>query len=348
MNLQLQIQQYLEAKEKYYLGEPIMSDEKFDELEEQLIELGYDPKVGLVDTIVSDSDKVEHKNKVLSLSKQKVLEETMSIEIAEKLFSNYGLSDLSWKYDGLAICLNYENGQLIDASTRGNGTLGRNVMYKVKGKVPQTISSKENVELRFEAVMKNQIFNTKYSEKYSHPRNLVAGIFNDITETDERIDDVDFVLLEAISHDGYVLPISQFQEFQHKSFVKIDSAESLKQAFDEASANRSTYSYGTDGMVLTSVDVNMFEHNGHHPKHAIAIKFMPPKLISTITKISWTLHRTGNYKPIIHFEQIIVDGRSIKKASGYNLAYFIENDLKFFSHWDNVIAQYDLHLFSCT
>ena len=84
-------------------------------------------------------------------------------------------------------------------------------MYKLKNKIPQTISCKENVELRFEAVMKNQTFLEKYSDAYSHPRNLVAGIFNDITETDKRIDDVDLVLLEVIYHDGTIGNIDNLQ-----------------------------------------------------------------------------------------------------------------------------------------
>lgn len=325
-NLQELIVLYSKAKENYYTGESIMSDSDFDELEEKLIELGYDPKVGYIDSAIDDEEKIPHTNMVLSLGKQKILEDTMDLEIANKLFDKYGLSDLSWKYDGLALNLNYKNGQLISAATRGNGKVGRNVMYKVKGKIPQTINITKDVELRFEAVMKNQVFNEKYSEKYSHPRNLVAGIFNDITETDERINDVDLVLLEVIYHDGTIGSIEDFKEFKPKTYFIIDSVESLKLIFDKASTNRSVYDYGTDGMVLSSKSFE-FKHNGKHPNHAIAIKFNPPKLIGTITKIDWNLQRTGTYKPIIHFEPLTVDGRKIKKASGYNMAYILKHDL---------------------
>jgi DNA ligase (NAD+) len=70
-----------------------------------------------------------------------------------------------------------------------------------------------------------------------------------------------------------------------------------------------------------------FEHNGHHPIHAIAVKFKPPQLVSTVTEIEWKLQKTGKLVPIIHFKPITVDGRLIKKASGHNIEYLVKHDI---------------------
>ena len=79
--------------------------------------------------------------------------------------------------------------------------------------------------------------------------------------------------------------------------------------------------------MVYSSNNSKFEHNGHHPKYAIAIKFAPPILKSTITNITWKLHKTGRYVPKIYFVPIIVDGREIKQATGHNLEYLVKYDL---------------------
>lgn len=327
-NIHQLIEKYGNAKEKYYQGEPLMSDEEFDALEDQLVSLGFDPKVGYDE--IDENEKVQHGQKMLSLGKRKVLDDEMELEMAKEIHSKYGDGTLSWKYDGLAINVRYKNGKLFSASTRGNGTHGRNVLYKVKHLIPGTIHLLDDIELRFEGVMKTKTFEEKYLDlDYSHPRNLVAGIIRDENENDSRLQDVDLVLLEAVKVESgeIIKDLTQFDGFIIKKQFIIVGSHKLKEVFDMCNKRRSEYTYPTDGLVYSGFDFKYFNHNDHHPDHAVSIKFKPPMLVSTITQISWKLQRTGNYTPIIHFEPLKVDGRWIKKASGYNLHYLIENDL---------------------
>ena len=325
------IDKYFEYKEAYYSGQPLVSDEEFDAFELQLVDLGFDPKVGTIEEI-NDSEKIEHGQKMLSLNKIQILEDEMLFDIAKSTFSKYNKGKLSWKYDGLAINVRYKNGKLVSASTRGNGTFGRNVLYKLKSKLPETISFLKDVELRFEAVMPTETFIKKYSSDYAHPRNLVAGIVRDENANDSRIEDFDLVLLEVIEVDNSTIILldfdKSFPEFPIKAdFEIINDMYELREAYNKMYNSRSDYKYPTDGLVYASLTKTVFKHNGHHPEHAISIKFKPPRLISTIEKITWKLHRTGNWKPIIWYTPIVVDGRLCKKASGYNMRYIVDNNM---------------------
>ena len=178
------IELYLQYKEQYYLGEPLISDEEFDMFEDNLISDGYDPIVGYQE--IDQSKKVKHSQKMLSLGKVKILTDTMSIEIAQDVFDKFGPGDLSIKYDGLAIDLQYTKGILSMISTRGSGTFGQNVYDKLKHLVPSAIGSFESVSIRCELVMNQRLYETKYSHQYKHSRSLVAGITNDINIDDKR------------------------------------------------------------------------------------------------------------------------------------------------------------------
>jgi NAD-dependent DNA ligase len=167
-----------------------------------------------------------------------------------------------------------------------------------------------------------ETFIKKYSSDYAHPRNLVAGIVRDENENDSRIEDVDLVLLEAIEVDNSEITLlgftQLFPEFPNKAdFEIINDMYELREAYNKMYNSRSDYKYPTDGLVYASLEKTSFKHNGHHPEHAISIKFKPPRLISTIEKITWRLHRTGNWKPLLQFNKLIVDGRTIQRASGY-------------------------------
>lgn len=330
MNIEEKYELYKKAKFAYYnSSEPIMSDEEFDSLEDELIDAGYDPELGYQE--ISKSDKIKHNLKMLSLGKIKVMDDKMSIETANELFDKYGPGLLSWKYDGLALEAQYKDGYLVALCTRGDGIYGKNVLEKFKHLVPYRINWMRKLDVRFEAVMNERVFEHKYSGKYKHSRNLVAGIFNDIDINDERKFDIEVKVLEIIDVESkkFIQPalINDWFVKNYKGHLNCYSASDIKQFFDECYKNRSNYQYGTDGMVYTSLSQETYEFKGNYPTYATAIKFKPPRLISTITDISWRLSRTGRYIPVIHFQPITVDGRNIKQASGYNLKYLLDNNL---------------------
>jgi DNA ligase (NAD+) len=237
--LEQKIELYKQWKEAYYLGEPIVSDEEFDLLEEELIEMGYDPIVGLAIETLSGK-KVTHMNKMLSLGKEKVLSDQMSIEQATYLFNRYsrlGKCVLSWKYDGLAMCAKYINGKFDTLATRGNGDIGQNRTEKFKHLVPMLLDKEWSGEIRFEMVINQRLFETNYSDSYTHSRSLVAGICNDINLDDSRKPHVELICLEAVSEDGSLVHPQQLSNQFMKTFKEAYvccSPEQLQHEFNRA------------------------------------------------------------------------------------------------------------------
>lgn len=328
--IQERINLYHQAKNAYYgSSEPIMSDEEFDNLEDQLVEAGYNPFIGEFE--FDDSNKIKHNHKMLSLGKKKVLDDEMDIEMAQDLFDKYGVGMLSWKYDGLALETSYVNGNLVSMSTRGDGEYGRNVIDKLRSLVPTKIGYFEKVDIRYEVVMNQRVFEEKYASKFKHSRNLVSGIVRDEDVNDQRKNDLQVKVIELIHVETKTLltpeVVGQWFTENYKENYICKSAQDIKNFFDKMYKERDQYDFGTDGTVYSSINQATFEYKGNHPVYSIAIKFKPPRLISTITDIVWTLQRTGNFIPVIKFSPLIVDGREIKQASGYNFMYLVKHDL---------------------
>jgi len=317
---------YYIAKDAYYQGEAIISDDEFDSLEDELIEQGFDPTVGYQE--VSTERKVKHGHRMLSLSKTKVETNGMSNETAQALFDRIGPGQLSWKYDGVAIEASYKMGKLEMVSTRGDGNMGVNVHAKLASLFPQCIGYKDHVGIRFEMVMNQRVFESKYSDKYSHSRNLVAGIVNDINKDDVRKHDLIPIMLESVTPTGEILDLDMFPEFTCKEITNCTTPDQLVTSFASMAQRRKEYQFGTDGIVFNTIGVKKVLHNGTYPKHAVAIKFKAPTMQSTVTDIKWNMNKTGRWTPVVYFMPIIVDGRKIQRASGHHLQYLVVNDIQ--------------------
>lgn len=316
----------------YESDEPLMTDEKFDDLEFHLKSMGFDiSNVGTEST--KYKSKFERKFKMFSLNKFQIKEETMTDDQAKELFDKYGSGILSWKYDGLAIEIFYKDGHLTKISTRGDGMVGRDVTDKLKNSVPQIITTnKSEIYFRCECVMSNHNFGKYFSDKYSNPRNLASGIIGDENLEDKRVKYLDLIVHEYLDENGHPYPShdkTAERHFNTKVFWVIDSWEKLKDIYNLVQPLRPEYTYPTDGLVYTSNDYygEVISNNGKYPKKATSIKFKPPRLISEVVDVTWELKRGGMYFPTIHYNPVYFDGRFMKKASGYNYKYIIENDL---------------------
>lgn len=324
---QEQIELYEMYKNAYYEGNPVISDAEFDAFEQSLIEQGFEPYVGETNNLTNR--KLPHAHKMLSLKKRQATTQTIPLEIANEIVSTYGYPGVvSWKFDGMAANITYVNGLLQSVVSRGNGAEGRDLTYKVKNLLPQQLNvTSPQVEIRAEIYMRKSNFE-KYKHEQSNPRNLVAGIIRNEDKNDTRVNDLSFAIIEALDIDGKFIDPTQLHEFyktNYKETWKIRGAKDLFDAFIQMHEMRENNDFPTDGIVYSSQTHEVFEHDGKYPDHAISIKFMPPETISTITDITWKLHKTGRYSPILHFEPVYIDGRKISKASGHNVDYLLEN-----------------------
>jgi len=320
-------QLYFQAKGAYYNGEPIMSDDEFDILENNLLSMGSDAP-----HIVGADDrkaKYSHPSPMLSLAKyQATLDGTPPTEAATNWMKS--INDLNYeitpKYDGNAANAIYQDGKLLQVLSRGNGTKGRDITSKVRHNFPETIAITGTVEIRGEVVIAVETFNKKYSD-FKNPRNYVAGVLNRDENPADAIADLDFIPVEVRQHneDGYAFrTIHDVPGFKHYPFMAkifIDEFEATYHAM--LRYRNETCEYQLDGFVIKADEETRprLGENSHDPNWAIAIKFPPKEAITKIVGIQWNWGKSGEVTPVAIMEPVDLDGSTVSRATMFNYGY---------------------------
>jgi len=335
-------EKYLIAKEAYYAGNPIISDEEFDKLENELSNINS-KMINIVGfNINSSKQKFAHPSRMLSLAK-----------IKAKINSNPPYEDfLKWlekikvfeftvepKYDGNAVNVVYKNGKLYKALTRGDGDAGIDITHILQYHVPTKIDDIRLIEVRGEMLIKKDIFNNKYSH-YKNPRNYVAGVLHRDDLLIEDVNDLSFIPFEVKIHSEskffYAethnwLLLNNFNEMSKVFTIKFDKdvKKQFCNIFDTMLDYRDNESnYLLDGFVfkvLSSKDRIRLGENSHDPEWGLAVKFEPKGIIAIIDHIEWNLSRKSELIPIGILEPIELDGSTIKRVSLYNYRFCLEH-----------------------
>ena len=335
------------AAEVYYSGQDeIMSNFEYDKLYDELLML--EEKTGVilsnsptskVGFEVSDNlPKVEHESPMLSLDKTKD-RETLRAWLKDK----EGL--LSWKMDGLTVVLTYENGELSEAVTRGNGMVGELVTANAKTftNIPLKISFKGKLCIRGEAVIPYSIFEKINSElpeeeKYKNPRNLCSGSVRQLDSSvaaKRKISFFAFALVTATYLDGDTKKEVDFnnsneekfkflvnQGFQVVEYKKTDESKILDD-IEWFSNKITTNDFPSDGLVLLYDDIQYglsLGRTAKFPRNAIAFKWMDETALTHLIKIEWNASRTGLINPIAVFEPVELEGTTVQRASVHNVS----------------------------
>ena len=243
------------------------------------------------------------------------------------------------KIDGLAVRLNYKDGRLIQAATRGNGVTGGDVtanVIQIKA-IPKEIPYKKEVEFRGEIYMKRSDFKTlsksKSSvKKYSNPRNTASGslLQKDPKETAKR--PLSFFCYDVIADEDITtetfkkLKCEEMSggKFEYVPIVLIKSAdknwlEELIKEWEET--KRTEIDYDIDGLVFSSNDCQEVEELGYvsnRPVAKIAYKFKPEQKETQIVDIDWSIGRLGRATPVAHVVPVKLQGGTIKNITLHN------------------------------
>ena len=340
-DLENKINLWREASYAYYnSGETIMSDENFDSLSDYLKCQGVD--LSEVGAPITPGQERNHTFPMLSLGKVKVFTDKLGDEKKASIINNLNryaqVFDhtkilVTYKLDGCGIDLIYENGLLVDAITRGNGTTGKSVFKKMFRRLPTKLENSFTGSLRGEFVMKKQTFIDKYSDDYANPRNLIAGILGDQNLNDSRIDDVDLKLysINGIWHisekfnaskDGDGLNGIPFDMCHESSEFYV---QDLSAIYEFMKDNRSRFEYPTDGFVVQIKGPSEeFKGDSHEPYHMIAVKFPPVKAITRVKYVELNLRKSGEYIPKLILDPVECDGSTVSRCAAYNWGYITE------------------------
>ena len=321
----------------------IISNYEYDKLYDELKRLEEETGIVLAGSVTqnvgfevsSKLQKVEHASKMLSLDKTKEVDKLVS-------FVGNQTSLISWKLDGLTVVATYEDGELVSAVTRGNGTVGEDVTnnYKQFENVPLRISYKERLVVRGEAIITYSKFESinerlPEDEKYKNPRNLCSG---SVRQLDSRVTASRGVQykafgvvegLEDIDSKSDRFKVLNELGFDTVEYIKVDSSLVTK-AVEYFKNNVKKSDFPSDGLVVTYDSESYSKKLGataKFPRHSIAFKWADEVAETTLIDIEWSTSRTGAINPIAIFEPVELEGTTVERASVHNLSILEELEL---------------------
>jgi len=343
---------YLKYKIAYYEGNPLVTDAEFDKLEEILKQMNS--KVpGQVGSKRIDFN-FKHPHRMLSLSKVQTFknkdDSTNYMEsdflawynkktfILNKEYSLYS----SPKFDGNAINIIYKGENLFLVLTRGNGSYGKDITNRIKKIVDNQLSlsnlnvnKDDTIEIRAEVVIDKNIFYEKYhgdikDGKYENPRNYVAGVLRKDDYNETKISELTAVPLHFILN-GEHISQNHFMNtpFCNINYNKVFTPNEYIKTIKYYESIRDKFKFQLDGVVIAlPVETRkILGENEHDPEWSYAVKFIPEDAITTYSGIEWNISKRGELTPVILMEPVKLAGTTVKRASGYNAGYIVNNKI---------------------
>lgn len=313
--------------EAYDMGKPTISDEEWDNKYFELVNLERESNFSFPDsptqsinfTIVNKLEKVTHNHKMLSLEK------TKNIEDVNKFFGNKDYIAMC-KMDGLTCSLTYENGILVSAETRGNGSVGENILHNamVIPSIPKRIKYKETFVVDGEIICTAENFK-QFEDKYENPRNFAAGSIRLLDSKECYNRNLTFIAWDII--DGYknfstLLEKLIFLEELGFEFVPY-AMGTVSFCIDTLKEEAKKCGYPIDGIVFKFNDIEYGKSLGatdHHFKNAIAFKFYDERFKTYLKDIEWSIGRTGVLTPIAVYEPVDDGISTFERASLHNVS----------------------------
>lgn len=340
------------AYEYYVLDNSSVPDREYDKLydelkrlEEETGEVRFDsPTRRVGGEPMKGFERHTHIARLYSLDK------SVSYDELDAFFTRIGKAvenpeyTVEYKFDGLTMCLTYENGRFVRATTRGNGVVGEDVTAQcltIKS-FPLTIDYKGVAEIQGEAVIRLSVlekYNQTAKEQLKNARNAVAGAIRNLDPkiTAERKCEILFYNVNFLS-DGFLETQEEHFGFLKKNGFKVypflrvcKSVEEVRSAIEEIELERKNIDVLTDGAVIKLNDCTAREALGYtdkFPRFAIAYKFEAEERETVVHEIKWQVGRTGKLTPLALVEPVDLGGATVRKATLNNFGDLTKKDVK--------------------
>ncbi|MGB0935295.1 MAG: NAD-dependent DNA ligase LigA [Alphaproteobacteria bacterium] len=354
----------------YYTDDaPVISDADYDALRKrnQAIELRFpnlvrsdspSQKVGVAPA-ASGFSKIQHRAPMLSLDNAFSIEDVEEFIKRTRKFLGLDLVEIIELYaepkiDGLSASLTYENGDLIKAATRGDGSVGEDITANVRtiADIPQKIPAKESMEIRGEIYMRVDDFNDMNQRRaadgdslFANPRNAAAGSVRQLDPSVTAKRPLSFFAYSlsgdvAFTAHGDVLESLNNWGFQVNPLIqKVSSIEEIEAFYDKILTSRADLGYDIDGIVYKVDSMAWQQRLGNvarSPRWAIAHKFPPEQAVTVLEDIDIQVGRTGTLTPVAHLKPINVGGVMVSRATLHNQDEIDRKDIRI---GDTVIIQ---------
>lgn len=346
-HMQELLQQLKLEDEAYYMEDnPRISDKQYDAMFDELAALEKETGIIYADSptqkvrggVLDSLEEVVHTKPMLSAEKTKSIPEI-------EAFARKGVEKaadkrvaVSWKLDGLTLVLRYQDGKLVQAITRGDGSTGEDVTHNIGGvrNIPKRLpsSAPAYVEIRGECVVSwadFQKINDEVEEPYAHPRGLAAGSIRLLNPEESRKRKLQFVAFELgapertlVSETYEVMAEYGFSVVPHV----IVTVEEVAAAIEKFQPKE--YSLPVDGLIIEYNDKvygKTLGATGHHERCRMALKWKDKTYKTKFRGVVLRPTRTGRVSLTADFDPVIIDGSRVTKATLHNYGIFSELEL---------------------
>ncbi len=341
-----------EHDRRYYLeAAPAISDQEYDRLYRELRELETEfpdlvtpdsPTQRIGDAPLDGFAQIAHRTSMLSLDNtyseaevgdffrrlQRLLPKTTVTTVIEP------------KVDGVAISLFYEDGRLVYAATRGNGTVGDDVTQNVRTirAIPLRLPNASDIaaEVRGEIFLPKDVFARLNSDRqragepaFANPRNTAAGSLKQLNSrlvAERRLSAIfyGFGLIEGVTVTSQRETLARLSEWglpTHRRVWTADSVEEVIAAIKTLGASRHDFLYEIDGAVMKVDRFDLRERLGFTskaPRWAIAFKYQAERVETNILSIEVQVGRSGKLTPVANLRPVFVSGTTVARATLHN------------------------------
>ena len=238
---------------------------------------------------------------------------------------------LEYKFDGLTVCLTYENGRFTQGATRGNGVTGDGVYEQLLtvASIPRTIPFKGKMEVQGECIMRISVLeelNKTADEPLKNARNAAAGALRNLdpkVTASRKLDifcyNVGYIEGKELLNQREMLGFLAENGFPVSPYIRYcQTPEELKREIDLAEQTRGTLDFLIDGMVIKVTDFALRETLGEtekFPRWAMAYKFAAEETTTIVEEVTWEVGRTGKLTPLAHLSPVELAGATIQRAT---------------------------------
>lgn len=340
------------AYEYYVLDNPSVSDREYDKLYDELTEL--EKSTGRRDfdspTRRVGGEPVKGFERHAHISRLYSLDKSVNSEQLDAFFTRVGKVvekpeyTVEYKFDGLTMCLTYEGGKFMRATTRGNGVEGEDVTVQciTIRSFPLAIPYLGTLEVQGEAVIRLSVleeYNKTAKEQLKNARNAVAGAIRNLDPavTAERKPEILFYNINYMSDGELSSQEAHFEFLREQGFKVFDflrvckSAQEVKAAIEEIEAGRKSLDVLTDGAVIklnSTLARDGLGYTDKFPRWAMAYKFEAEESETVVKQIKWQVGRTGKLTPLALVEPVELAGATVRKATLNNFGDLTRKQVK--------------------
>ena len=256
------------------------------------------------------------------------------------------------KIDGLACSLIYENGRLVRAATRGDGTVGENVTANVRTirsiplvlKAPEGETLPELLDVRGEVYMPRHAFmqlNEQRAERgeseFANPRNAAAGSLRQLDPQVTASRSLSFFAYYLVGegarekHSESLAALARYGFKVSENYKVVENIDAAIKYIADFNELRQRLAYDTDGAVIKVNDVyqqRILGATGKDPRWATAYKYPPEQAETTLEDIDWRVGRTGVLTPTAVLTPVKLSGSVVSRATLHNEDFIRSKDIR--------------------